>query len=366
MYDSIIIGAGFFGLYLAQHLAREHNHRVLILEKNQEVMKRASYVNQARVHNGYHYPRDLLTAKRSARFYPRFIDEFKDAIFDDFEAYYAIGGVLGKVSAQQFYSFAKFVSIPIEPASPVVKRHFRENLIDEVFLTREVAFDANKLKGIALDLLEDKKVELKTGTRASHLKKSTNGIIVSTSVGDYVGENVYNCTYSQLNQILNGSGLPLLDVKHEITEICLVEPPKEFSKIGITVMCGPFFSTMPFPPENCHSFSHVRYTPQGEYFESKDNYQEPSEIFKSLALKTAWNKMKKDAQRYVPLLAECQYKKSLFEVKTVLPRNEVNDGRPILYQPDYFLEGFHCILGGKIDNIYDMISLTDQLIEGGH
>lgn len=65
--------------------------------------------------------------------------------------------------------------------------------------------------------------------------------------------------------------------------------------------------------------------------------------------------MKKDASRYIPILNECEYIRSLWEVKTVLPRSETDDSRPILCRFNYGLKGFHCIMGGKIDNIYDAI-----------
>jgi hypothetical protein len=64
--------------------------------------------------------------------------------------------------------------------------------------------------------------------------------------------------------------------------------------------------------------------------------------------------MVKDAARYVPMLAECRYEESLWEVKTVLPRSDVDDSRPILVRRDHGLAGLTCILGAKVDNIYDV------------
>jgi hypothetical protein len=43
--------------------------------------------------------------------------------------------------------------------------------------------------------------------------------------------------------------------------MALVEVPEPVRGLGITVMCGPFFSVMPFPPRGLHTLSHVRYTP---------------------------------------------------------------------------------------------------------
>ena len=65
--------------------------------------------------------------------------------------------------------------------------------------------------------------------------------------------------------------------------------------------------------------------------------------------------MQKDAARYLPVLAGCRYRDSLWEVKTVLPRSESDDSRPILFRPHHGLPGFHSVMGGKIDNVYDAI-----------
>ena len=52
-YDKIIIGAGLYGLYAALFCAR-HNQTVIVLEADDAPFKRATYINQARVHMGYH------------------------------------------------------------------------------------------------------------------------------------------------------------------------------------------------------------------------------------------------------------------------------------------------------------------------
>ena len=64
--------------------------------------------------------------------------------------------------------------------------------------------------------------------------------------------------------------------------------------------------------------------------------------------------MVRDAARYLPALADCRYRDSLWEVKTVLPRSEVDDSRPILFRPDHGIPNYHVVMGGKIDNVYDV------------
>jgi hypothetical protein len=70
--------------------------------------------------------------------------------------------------------------------------------------------------------------------------------------------------------------------------------------------------------------------------------------------------MRLDALRYMPDVAAIIPKKSLFEIKTVLPVNEKDDGRPILFRRDCGLPGLHCVLGAKLDNIHDILDEIDN------
>src|SRR5262245_6474321 len=99
-YDVVVIGGGFFGCMIAVHL-RRHHARVALLERGGRLLGRASYNNQARAHNCYHYPRSVLTAYRSRINFPRFVAQFGDCIDSDFEKYYAIARMFSKVTSPQ-------------------------------------------------------------------------------------------------------------------------------------------------------------------------------------------------------------------------------------------------------------------------
>ncbi|MFC4625487.1 hypothetical protein ACFO1V_09675 [Daeguia caeni] len=127
--------------------------------------------------------------------------------------------------------------------------------------------------------------------------------------------------------------------------------------IGITVMDGPFFSLMPFPAREIHTLSHVRYTPHFSWNDARD--ENPYRKLADYDRKTRVDRMIRDAARYLPVLLEARYIDSLFEVKTVLVKNEGDDGRPILFERHASLPGCFSVLGGKIDNIYDVIEKLD-------
>jgi hypothetical protein len=61
----------------------------------------------------------------------------------------------------------------------------------------------------------------------------------------------------------------------------------------------------------------------------------------------------------MPALQGARPVDSLFEVKTVLVKNEGDDGRPILFEKHEALPGCYSVLGGKIDNIYDVLERLD-------
>ena len=102
--DKIIIGGGIFGLYAAWFSAK-NGQKVTILEYDSEILGRASFVNQARVHNGYHYPRSLSTALKSNEYFERFVEEFGFSINKKFKKIYATATNFSWVNADQFKKF---------------------------------------------------------------------------------------------------------------------------------------------------------------------------------------------------------------------------------------------------------------------
>lgn len=361
MKHILVIGGGFFGLYLSEFMAKK-GYQVTLVEREGDLMQRASYVNQARVHNGYHYPRSVLTALRSRVAFPKFVEEFRDCIVSDFDKYYLIGNALSKVTAKQFQMFCDKIRLPCERDSSLMDGLLNPSMIEASFLTKEYAFDSIKLKESMLDRVNSfSNIVIQSFTEVLFVEKKGEKIYATLKHAcdekfDVVGfDQVFNCTYSGINFINKKSNLPLVSLKHEMTEMCLVNVPKELKDKGITLMCGPFFSVMPFPSEGLHSFSHVRYTPHYEWGEGGQNYVDAHSRYLNDRRNSAWSFMLKDAKRYIPILDECEYKKSLWDVKTILPRSDDDDSRPILFMPNHHIKGYHCIMGGKIDNVYDVI-----------
>lgn len=352
-YDYVVIGGGFYGCCLALYL-RSISRRVLLVEAADRLMTRASRVNQARVHTGFHYPRSAVTAVKSMLLHKRFLNDFPEAVVDDFEMVYAIARRRSKVTAKKFHRMFRDMGAPIKPASPSQRALFDPDMIEEVFSCFEVAFDHSVLARKMAERLDAGGVEVRLSTEVRALADQQHRIMAGLSDGSEVtARYAFNITYSQINAVLAKADLPPARLKHEIAELALVEPPQELAHLGVTVMDGPFFSCMPYPSEDLHSLTHVRYTPHESWTDSVTR-SDPYAHFAASDPETRYAFMLRDAQRYMPGIAASQYRKSIFDVKTVLIKNEADDGRPILYHQKPEASRVISILGGKIDNIYDL------------
>lgn len=362
--DAVIIGGGFYGAAIAIYLAKQRNlKRVLLIEREPKLLSRASYRNQARVHNGYHYPRSFTTAYRSRINSPKFVRDWPNAVNTDFAQIYAIARNNSKVTAKQFERFCGEIGASIFRAAPAIRALFEPRLIEEVFQVEEYAFDSTKLATWAERELIDCGINIKLQTCATSISKGSEGTLridLQPNSGDTESifcRYVFNCTYSGLNQLSGDFPGIRAALKHEVTEMALVRPPSILEGLGITVMDGPFFSMMPFPPQNLHTISHVRYTPHLSWEDQRGIV--PYEKLLRYERTTRVDRMIRDVRRYLPSVFDTKYVDSLYEVKTVLVKNEGDDGRPILFEKYSDMPGCFSILGGKIDNIYDVLEKLD-------
>lgn len=355
--DHLIVGGGFYGCCLALYL-RSISDQVLVVEAGDALLDRASRVNQARVHTGFHYPRSALTAVKSMLLHQRFMADFPEAVVDDFQMIYAIARRRSKVSSKRFYRMFRDIGAPILPASRSQAALFDTNAIEGVFACSEAAFDYKVLRRHLGEKLDRADVEVRMSTSLEQLVDGPAGIRATLSDGSEVSARyAFNVTYAHINDVLDRADLPRAQLKHELAEIALVEPPEELRGIGVTVMDGPFFSCMPYPAEGLHSLTHVRYTPHDSW---TDEAGRGSAYVRLAAARpqTRVQHMIRDGQRYLPCLNRAKPRQSLYEVKTVLTKNERDDGRPILYQQKPADSRVISILGGKIDNIYDLFDLV--------
>lgn len=356
-YDAIVIGGGIFGLYAAKLLS-SRGAKVAVIEKEKTIMSRASKVNQARIHRGYHYPRSYETALKVSRYYDRFCKDFKPAILGDFKQYYAISKKGTKTTVAKYIRFCQKLNIPLSevPASLFFKR----NKIAALFEAEETCFDYTKIKEILLK-------ELKSGAKidiycqafpvAWKIERSRYVLTVSTCGFKLTTPMVVNATYSHLNEVNRFFGFPGHKIKYELCELQLGKPKNMPPNIGLTVVDGPFFSLMPFEDGRLYTLSSVSYTPV------ETSLTRPQEV---TDLSTKLNgEVEGIAKSYLKNDFGFEYKKSLFEVKPILISSEDDDSRPtklIVHSRDPF---FLSVFAGKISTIYDLEEKLKKLPFGG-
>jgi len=364
LYDAIIIGAGLYGLYSALYLAKQGKN-VVILEYDQEAMQRASYINQARVHLGYHYPRSLATALKSAKYYNRFCDDFNFAINKSFEKIYAISKSFSLTSGEQFQKFCYQANIPCHQI--IKEKYFNPEYIETAFSTKEYAFDAIKIKNYLLKKIIKMKVKIIYGSRIQKvLRRNNNYVIVINDSLKLSSSLIVNATYASTNQTIKLFNFPLFKIKYEICEVILCSVNDEIKNKGLTVMDGPFLSLMPFGLTGYHSITSVAHTPHNTSYNLLPRFkcQRQNSLCTPKSLencnfciaqpKTAFSYMNQLVKKYLHTSTKIKLYKTLFSIKPILLSSEIDDSRPTIIKTFSKKPTFISVLSGKINTIYDL------------
>ncbi|NDE89975.1 MAG: FAD-binding oxidoreductase [Alphaproteobacteria bacterium] len=354
-YDALIIGGGFFGCMIAIALRQQGLARVVVAERSNQIMRRATQFNQARIHRGYHYPRDSVTARASARGYHRFIDDFRTASRPDFITHYGIARN-SKVTPSQFEHFCKSVGIPLSAPSLSMRRLVDSDLVQEVYQVEECVFDCNRLMQDVRQRLQQAGVEVRLETEVSGVSSKGAKHYFQLNNEQASADFVFNATYAEIDR----QGIAVRSkVKREWVEVALIKPPPDLADSGITIMDGPFFSVMPFPSRDCYSLTHVRYTPIASWIDNKDAPAMGAfGIHKSIQASA----MQYDAMRYIPCMRQAEILGSYYEIKAVLAATDHSDARPVLFEKSDDFPAVYSVLGSKIDNIYDVLEELPEIV----
>ncbi len=352
-YDYIIIGAGFYWLHTARYLWYK-GYNVCILEKEWDAFTKASYINQARVHNGYHYPRSFSTAMKSKEYFQRFTNDFWFAINKDFKKIYAIASEWTKTKAIDFELFCQELGVPCKE---IDKDIFFKQGIEKAYETLEYSFDAIKIRDFMKEEISRRSnIDSYYYFNVDAIEETKDGIIVMDSKlnNGFLGKTVINATYAGINSINTLFWVPPIHIKYELAEMILCNVSQNIQSYGITVMDGDFFSLMPFWIWGKFSLSSVKYTPHEEsknllpdFTSNKNEYWIPQ---------TNFLKMKEQLSTYLNDDIHVEYEKSLYTTKVVLADTEIDDARPTLIKsyPLKYKNSLITIFSGKINTIYEI------------
>jgi|GEM_PF-16718 len=386
--DRLIIGGGLYGLYSALYCGRK-GMKVQVLEMDAAPFERATYINQARVHMGYHYPRSLTTAVKSAGYFRRFNEDFGFSVHSKFDQVYATSAQFSWTDAEQFMDFCRAADIRCDEVP--VSKYFKPGMCDGAFMTEEYTYDAHVLREHLLaEIANYPNIHLKYGARIDEIVQDGSSYVVRIHVSDtdlrmntdatdsadvsmlhdlcfngdsfeYRSGFVLNATYASVNQILSKIYPDdMFKIKYELCEIILCEPSDKLRDVGITVMDGPFFSIMPFGLTGMHSLTSVTFTPHVVSFDDCPKFKCQEELLKKSGLPgansgmaltgnsnfectperlnncnlcpnrpaSAWPYMSHLADKYMKDEYSYKYVKSLYSMKPILKSSEVDDSRP--------------------------------------
>ncbi|MBK8663786.1 MAG: FAD-binding oxidoreductase [Ignavibacteriales bacterium] len=369
-FDIIILGAGIYGLHAALH-AGGKGKRIAVIEYDDSPFSRASFINQARVHNGYHYPRSYSTAIKSSRYFDRFCKDFSFAINNEFEKIYAISKYFSLANAEQFEKFCDAAGIPCERIEP--GKYFKKGSVQGAFKTLEYAFDANLIKKAMVEKLADwPNVEIFYSMKDFTFSINDSEYHLEYDGSAFSAPALINATYASVNQLLHKFGLKKFNVKYEIAEVCLCDVSDNIRNSGLTVMDGPFFSVMPFGKTGLHSLTSVTHTPHRTSYSELPTFpcQENNPKCTPLQLEncnscpakppTAWDYMHQISKKYLVDQIELKFVSSLLAIKPILKTAEIDDSRPTLVSKLTDNPTFITVLSGKINTIYDLEEILDE------
>lgn len=352
----LVIGAGLYGRYVAD-LYHQYGHNVTIiadddcLDFNKTRRNSASLINQARIHNGYHYPRSLATAMQSKRNYRRFIDDFEEAVID-FDQVYAIPKRGSATSSKQFEEFCERVDIFFS------EMHFKEfdySQIDKTYLCDEKAIDTKLMMKIASEKFQFDRLIIDEILKIERSDCSDRKWSLKTSRYFDTFDLIVNCSYSGINTIEEIAGVELTNVKFEVCEVSMFRDRSNLLKNrGLTIMDGQFVSFMPWSKSGLWSLTSVCYTPH-----FSDTRLSRSIDVRETAQKSS--EMKQQLKRYLDrdIVDSLVFENSKFVVKTV-PLNAENDDNRLINISDKG-DGFVSILGGKLDAIYEIKDMLEKI-----
>ncbi len=351
-YDFVVIGAGLFGIYASIDLNKK-GYKVLLVDKAKFPYKKASIVNQARVHRGYHYPRSVTTALASNDFSERFIKDHENLINKEFSHFYGIDKFGSLTNANEFIRFANFLGLDYEEIK--ITEPFSNRRLEALFKVQEFSFDPFLLREFYLNILFEKKIETRYSTFIKSAEKGEESWklnLINHDKKEIFVEcaNIINATYSSINEINQIFKFKKIEVITQLSEILFIYCEDFFSK-GLTVMDGPYISIMPYGFSGIHSLTSVVYTHHNNFsnFRKKNN-----NLF---IPKSNKEKLLKQLRNYFLNDFKIINHGSLFTYKTKLKSSHIDDSRPTNIYKLSEKPGYFQLFSGKISSIYEFENL---------
>lgn len=339
-----VIGGGIFGCTAAIHAARA-GHEVHLFEAKDDILRGATGHNQARLHEGYHYPRSPETARACQDGNRLFRREYGPAVIKDGLHIYVIARD-SKTLPWEFINFCRALDLDTDSNDLLVRQR-----IDARQLTvcvKEARIDIDILRALVAHKLLVSGVKVRLGEHANRHLLQPNGF-----------DFVILATYADW---INGISL----YQYEVCEEVILRMPEGFGDTSIVIIDGEFCCLDPIGRTGLHMLAHVKHSIHASNIGYRSEIPVPLRPHINAGIRYGVKESKhpvivRESARYIPTLNEAEYVGSMFTVKAVLPDQDATDARPTLVErvDDQVIRIFSGKIGTCVQAAMDAVDMID-------
>ena len=339
---ALVVGAGVFGLTSA--IALSHNgYDVVVREKEDDLMKGASSINQYRLHKGYHYPRSIETAQECQRGLQTFKRKYESSVVNgNIQHLYSIASEGSLVSGDEYKNFLEKVGLEYYEREPMPNCDLTIQANEELFSPEQLTLSLHKK-------LYSSGVKVYVNSEVKSLDEEKFDVAVIA-------------TYSQINQLLDEKK----EYQFEVCEKPVVRLPKIFENLSVVVMDGPFMCLDPYV-NNSHVLGNVVHAIHETNIGTKPIVSEELKPYLNKGLIrnpkiTKIDKFIESGKKYFgDEFEDLEHIGSMYTIRTVLSNREQDDSRPTLVEK--INDNVYTLFSGKIDTCVDAANQLIQRIQ---
>jgi hypothetical protein len=331
-----VVGAGIYGTTAAIKL-RTAGYIVDLFEKESDIMKSASGINQYRLHRGYHYPRSSDTIQSCKRGHDSFIRYYGQSVVQDTEHYYGIASKESLISPESYLRV-------LDDAKLEWKMDDRLPGCDLTIKCKEKLYDPNILTDICHKRIIGCGINLELNTEVKTLN-------------DY--KHIIFATYANLNNITKIK----TNYQFELCEKPIFKLPEQYKNKSIVIMDGPFMCFDPYADTDYHLGGNVVHAIHVRNVGLKPEIPSAYEKYLNNGIiknpkYTNVDRFIESAKKFFPDIEEAEHIGSMYTIRTVLPGKDATDERPTIVKSegDNFI-----IFSGKIANC---VNAADKILKG--
>ncbi len=375
-FDFTILGGGLFGVYTAIYLAKK-NFKVCLIEKEKALFTKASVINQARLHEGYHYPRSMATASLSQYHKEKFNKDHADFINTQYESFYGIDKFDSVTNDVAFEKFCREINIPATRIDHF--RLFNEASFQALYRTQEYSFDPIKLSRYYIEKIRSSdNITILTATQMLTAENLTDKwkidfqVLDDVKIQTIITSAVVNATYSGINGINAIFGLSSIGLFYELSELAFIKS-EALQNTSLTIIDGPFASYAPYGLSGLITLSSVPFTHHKKSLDVMPTFDcqllnhqcKPDFIYNcnmcSAAPMSNHEKMLDQIKKYLTQDVPIDYVSSSYAIKAKLVSSTNDDSRPTELIKLSTRPGFYCLFSGKINSIYEVDKIFSTL-----